>query len=82
MRLRSANNISVADVRSVLLQFYRCRGPAQWTAKFLVNVVAEQFTVNGTTTDTLVYATNPTITGFGIGATGIPEDQYIFDHPH
>jgi hypothetical protein len=53
---------------------------SQWTAKFLVNGVAEQFTVNGTTTDTLVYATDPTITGFGIGATGIPEDQYVFDH--
>ena len=36
--------------------------------------------VNGNTTDTLVYATDPTITGFGIGATGIPEDSYIFSH--
>jgi hypothetical protein len=53
---------------------------SQWTAKFLVNGVAEQFLVNGNTTDTLVYATDPMITGFGIGATGIPQDSFTFSH--
>ncbi len=53
---------------------------AQWTAKFLVNGIAEQFTIDGVTTDTIVYATDPTITGFGIGGNIPADGSFVFQN--